>query len=148
MANIEAKVWYTKKEKTTFIQNISVETGKTEKKYRIKFKKNQINLFKTLSKFEKYDTINEVKKIKLFSNFYLPFEIEKITNKEYIIQEKTYTEEELKKILVEKMQQELLEEVKDKNSIINTYINTYSNEEYLEVEVIYEALENIGIEQK
>ena len=40
-------------------------------------------MFKTLSNFQKYDTINENKKIMLFSNFYLPIEIIKTTNYEY-----------------------------------------------------------------
>ncbi len=94
-----------------------------KKKYGIKFKKKQINLFKTLSKFEKYDTINEDKKMMLFSNFYLPIEIIKITNKEYTMQEKIYTEEELKEILINKLKAELEEEIGDK-TISNVNINT------------------------
>ena len=148
MASIEAKVWYTKKEKATLIQEIPVETGNIEKKYSIKFKKNQINLFKTLSKFEKYDTISEDKKLMLFSNFYLPFEIVKTTNKEYILEEKVYTEEELTELLTEKLGKELLQEIDNKNNIINTNVNTYLNNGYLEVELTYETLEDIGIEQE
>ena len=122
-ATIEAKTWYTKKEKQPLKQEIKVETGNEEKKYGIKFKKNQINLFKTLSKFEKYDTINEDKKMMLFSNFYLPIEIIKITNKEYKMQEKVYTEEELKEILTDKLKLELEAEIGDK-TIANVNINT------------------------
>ena len=148
MGDIEARVWYTKKIIEPLTQNIPVETGNIEKKYRIKFKKNQINLFKRLSKFEKYDTINEDKKIMLFSNFYLPVQIEKIINKEYVLQEKTYTKEELTIILIEKLERELLEEIKDRNSIINTNVNTYLDGELLEVELTYETIESIGIEQE
>ena len=148
VATIEAKVWYTKKAKEPLTQQVQVETGNTEKKYSIKFKKNQINLFKTLSKFEKYDTINESKKIMLFSNFYLPIEIIKTTNKEYVLQEKTYTEEELIEKLTKKLENELLQEIENSNNIINTNINTYSENGYIEVEITYEVLENIGIEQQ
>ena len=148
MATIEAKVWYTKKEKAPLIQEIPVETGNVENKYSVKFKKNQINLFKTLSKFEKYDTISEDKKLMLFSNFYLPFEIVKTTNKEYILEEKVYTEEELTELLTEKLGKELLQEIDNKNNIINTNVNTYLNNGYLEVELTYETLEDIGIEQE
>ena len=42
-ATIEAKVWYTKKAREPLTQEVQVETGNTEKKYSIKFKKNQIN---------------------------------------------------------------------------------------------------------
>ena len=148
IADIEAKVLYSKKEKESLTQTIPIETGNEEKKYSLKFKKNQINLFKTLSKFKKYDTINERKKIMLFSNFYLPIEIEKTTNKEYVLQKITYTEEELTNILVEKIKKELEQEIVNKENIVNENINTYASDGYIEVEVTYEVLENIGIEKE
>ena len=95
IADIEAKVWYSKKEKFYLTQEIQVTTGATEEKYSINLNNFKINLYKTLSKFENYDTINENKKLILFSNFYLPIEFVKITNKEYVLQKITYTEEEL-----------------------------------------------------
>ncbi len=147
-ATVEAKIWYTKKEKAMLKQQIPVQTGNEEKKYSIKFKKNQINLFKTLSKFEKYDTINENKKIILFSNFYLPIEVVKITNKEYVLQDVTYTNEEQIQILTEKLKKELLEEIGEQKNIVNVNVNTYSQDEAVEVEVTYEVLENIGVEQE
>lgn len=147
-AEIEAKIWYTKKEKASLVQQIAVQTGNEEKKYSIKFKKNKINLFKTLSKFEKYDTINEDKKLMLFSNFYLPIEIIKTTNKEYVLQEITYTEEQVIEILTKKLKKELLQEIKEQNNIVNTNINTNLEDGYVEVEVTYEVLENMGIEQE
>ena len=148
VAEIEAKIWYTKKEKASLVQQIAVQTGNEEKKYSIKFKKNKINLFKTLSKFEKYDTINEDKKLMLFSNFYLPIEIIKTTNKEYVLQEITYTEEQVIEILTKKLKKELLQEIKEQNNIVNTNINTNLEDGYVEVEVTYEVLENMGIEQE
>lgn len=147
-ATVEAKIWYTKKEKAMLKQQIPVQTGNEEKKYSIKFKKNQINLFKTLSKFEKYDTINENKKIILFSNFYLPIEVVKITNKEYVLQDVTYTNEEQTQILTKKLKKELLEEIGEQKNIVNVNVNTYSQDEAVEVEVTYEVLENIGVEQE
>lgn len=147
-ATVEAKIWYTKKEKAMLKQQIPVQTGNEEKKYSIKFKKNQINLFKTLSKFEKYDTINENKKIILFSNFYLPIEVVKITNKEYVLQDVTYTNGEQTQILTEKLKKELLEEIGEQKNIVNVNVNTYSQDETVEVEVTYEVLENIGVEQE
>lgn len=94
-ADIEAKVWYSKKEKFYLNQEIQVPTGATEEKYTLNINKFKINFYKTLSKFENYDTINENKKLMLFSNFYLPIELVKTTNYEYEKQMKTYTEEEL-----------------------------------------------------
>lgn len=95
MANIEAKVWYSKKEKVFLSQEIPRETGNKETKYSINFNNFKINFYKTLSKFEKYDTIVKSKKLKLFSDFYLPVEIIKTINKEYLLESVLYTEEEL-----------------------------------------------------
>ena len=148
IADIQAKIWYTKRLKEPLVQNIPLETGNKETKYSIKFEKNQINLFKTLSKFEKYDTIIENQKLMLFSNFYLPIEIVKTTNKEYVMQEITYTQEELIEVLTKKVEEELIKEVEDENNIVNKNVNTYLEEGYVEVEVTYEVLENIGKKQE
>ena len=147
-ADIEAKVWYSKKEKFYLNQDIKVPTGATEDKYTLNIKKIKINLYKTLSKFQNYDTINESKKLMLFSNFYLPIEIIKTTNYEYDIEPKTYTEEELVEIAIKKLEEDLDNEIENKDNVLNKQVNVYPNKEYIEVEVIYEVLENIGSKEK
>ncbi len=147
-ANIEAKIWYSKKEKVFLTQQITTDTGNSETKYSLKLNNFKINFYKTLSKFKNYDTIVTSKKLKLFSNFYLPIEVIKIQNKEQEQKEVTYTEEELTAITVSRLAEELKQEIKDTNNIVNTQVNTYANEGYLEIEVIYEVLETIGVEDK
>lgn len=147
-ADIEAKIWYSKKEKVFLKQQIQVPTGATEEKYTLNINNFKINFYKTLSKFENYDTINENKKLMIFSNFYLPIEITKKTNYEYVNKEKIYTEEELIQLTQEKIEEELKEEISQKENIINKQTNVYPNEDYIEVEVIYEVLENIGNKDK
>jgi len=147
-ADIEAKVWYSKKEKFYFDQEIEVPTGATEEKYTFNLNNFKINFYKTLSKFQNYDTINESKKLMLFSNFYLPIEIIKTTNYEYEMQSKTFTEEELIEIGTKELEEGLEQEIENKDAIINKQVNVYKNEGYIEVEVIYEVLENIGIKEK
>lgn len=147
-ADIEAKIWYSKKEKVFLKQQIQVSTGATEQKYTLNINNFKINFYKTLSKFENYDTINENKKLMLFSNFYLPIELIKKTNCEYKYEEKIYTEEELTQITQEKIEKELEKEIVQTENIINKQTNIYPNEDYIEVEVIYEVLENIGSKDK
>jgi len=147
-ADIKAKVYYSKKDKFYFNQEIKVPTGATEEKYTLNLNNFKINFYKTLSKFKNYDTINENKKIMIFSNFYLPIEITKNTNYEYNLENKTYTEEELLKIATEKLEQDLDKEIENKDNISNKKVNVNPNDEYLEVEVIYEVLENIGSKEK
>lgn len=145
---IIAKVWYEEKQKVELNQVISKENGNSENKYSVKINNFQINFYKTLSKFKKYDTIGETKKIKIFSDFYLPIEITKITNKELIEERLTYSKEEAKQIAVEKAKKLLDEKVEDKEKLVNTYINYNETEEYIEAQVIYEVLEEIGTKEK
>lgn len=123
-------------------------TGKTENKYSLNLNNFRINFYKSLSKFENYDTINVNKKFKLFSNFYLPIEFKKTTNYEYCEKSVTYTEKELTDITASKLEEELNSEIEDTNKIVNKQVNTYKNEGYIEVEVIYEVIEKIGTEEK
>ena len=123
-ADIEAKVWYSKSAKENYRQEIEEKTGKEETKYQIKLNNLQINLYKTLSNFENYDTIIENKKINLFSNFYLPIEIIKITNQEKKKQEILYGKEELKNKTIQELEDELKASLpSDTKSIINRYVN-------------------------
>ena len=88
---IEAKVWYTKNQKVYFKQIKKEETGEQENKYGIKINNFEINFNKKLSKFKIYDTINAEKKFKIFSDFYLPISLVKITNKEIKEEQKMIT---------------------------------------------------------
>lgn len=147
-ADIEAKVWYTKKEKAYYNQVILVPTGRQEDKYSLNINNFKINFYKSLSKFENYDTINENKKLKLFFNFYLPIEINKTTNYENEYKEVTYTQDELISMTTKKLEDQIKSELQDESNIVNEQVNTYENEGYIEVEVIYEVIEKIGTEEK
>lgn len=146
--SIEAKVWYTHKERIYFNQTEKVRTGNTENKYKININNFEINLYKKLSNFENYDTIKEQKKLKLFSNLYLPAGLTVISNYEVVNNDIIYTMEEAKEIGINKSKEELDKNLKDKESLLNIYINTYPGEGYVDVEVIYEVKEIIGTKEK
>lgn len=145
---VQAKVWYTEKEQIPLNQVIESNTGNIENKYKIKINNFQINLFKTLSKFEKYDTIETCNQIQIFSNFYLPIELIKITNTEKVENEITYGIEEAKAIGIEKVSKKIEEQLGDSPNILQKYENAYAGEGCVEVEVTYEVLENIGTKEK
>lgn len=146
--DIEAKVWYSKKEKMELNQISVKKTGNEEKKYEINFNKFKINLYKSLPNFKKYDKIYEEKKIKLFSNFYLPITLGISTYYELQEEKINLKPEEAKKILEEKLKTELSEEIEDKTSIKDIKVNAHEEAGAVEVEVIYEVLEHIGTEEK
>lgn len=147
-ADVEAKVWYTKHKRVEYNTTEKRETGEIENQYMLIFNNFEINLNKRVSKFEIYDTISSTKKIKLFSDLYLPISIVKITNKEIIEEQKQYNLEEAKNIGIQEIQQELEEEIEAKDKIINKNINTYENEKGIDIYVTYEVLENIGTNEK
>jgi similar to stage IV sporulation protein len=145
---VTAKVWYSDKQKVELKQVKNTRTQNAENKYSVNVNNFRINFYKTLSKFEKYDTIEEIKKIKLFSEFYLPIEIIKNTNYELVQENIELTSEEAKNIAIEQAKNNIENQIENKESILNTYINYNQTDEYVEVEVIYEVLEEIGTKEK
>ena len=75
LGEVKAIVEYSKTETISLKEKEKVKTGKKETKYEINFNKFQINLYKTLSKYKIYDTIEEEKKLRIFSNLYLPISV-------------------------------------------------------------------------
>lgn len=145
---IEAKVWYTKSTKILYHTTETIETGNVEKNYAIKFNNFKINFPKRVSKFKIYDTIDEERKFKISSDFYLPISFVTTTNRELKEEEKNRTIEEAKQLGVQQLEQLLLQEIEQKNNIVNENINTYEKEDGLEVFVTYEVLESIGTNEK
>ncbi len=145
---IQAKVWHTKYINIPYNVTERRETGNIQNQYSIKFNNFKINLHKGVSKFKIYDTIEAEKKIKLFSDFYLPISIIKTTHKEVVEEQKNYQAEEAKNIGVEQLQEELDKEIENKESIVGKNINTYDKGDSIDVYVTYEVLENIGTKEK
>ena len=145
---IEAKIWHTKNKRINYNTTERKETGNLENKYSLKLNNFEINFSKKLSKFKIYDTIETENKIKLFSDFYLPISVIKVTNKEVEETQKTYEVEEAKNIGIEQLQQELDKEIENEENIVNKNINTYEQEDGVDIYVTYEVLENIGTNEK
>lgn len=146
--SVQAKVWYSENVKIPLKQVVSKETGNEETKYSLRINNFTINFYKTLSKFQKYDTIEQNKKLKLFLDFYLPIEIVQKNNKELVEETINNTKEQARNKAVEEAKSKLEQQVEDKQNILNTYINYEETEEYIEAQVIYEVLEEIGTKEK
>ena len=118
LGEVKAIVEYTKNEKIYLKEEQKVKTGKKEQKYGIKFNNFQINFYKTLSKFEIYDTIEEEKKLRIFSNLYLPISVKKITNEEEEKVSKEYSIEEAVEKGTKQLEQQIESEIEEKNNIV------------------------------
>ena len=148
LGEVEAITKYSKTKKIPLKTTEKVNTGKKETKYKIKINNFQINFYKTLSKFKFYDTIETEKKFKIFSNLYLPISVIKITNQEFEEIEKQYTVEEATEIGTRELEQEIEQEIGTGKNIIGKNAEVVKTEEYVEVSVTYEVIENIGMQEK
>ena len=148
LGEVQAKIKYQKNEKIYLKQENLKDTGKKEKKIQIKFNNFQINFYKTLSNFKIYDTIYTEKKLKIFSNFYLPISIMEITNKEQIKENKIYSIEEAVEFEKQKLSNEIENDIANKENIQNITVDTNEQKDYVEVCVTYEVLENIECYEK
>ena len=147
-ADIEIKTWYSIRKNFEYKQVIEQKTGNTETKYSIKINNLQINFYKVLSKFENYDTISENKKLSLFSNFYLPIEIIKQENYEKKYEAVQYSKDELKKKSINELEEELNKQINEEKNILNRYVNIKENNEFIDIELVYEVLESVGTKEK
>ncbi len=143
LGEVKAKILYKQSEKVYLNQEILKETGEEENKFQIKFNNFQINFYKTLSNFKIYDTIYKENNIKIFSNFYLPISLVKITNKKQIKENKSYSLEEAIELGKTKLSNEIEEKIIDKQNILGITVDTDEHVDYVEVCVTYEVLENI-----
>lgn len=118
LGEVKGIVQYTKTEKFPLEEEQNVKTGNKEAKYRINFNNFQINFYKTLSKFKIYDTIEEEKKFRIFSNLYLPISVTKITNEELEKISKEYTVEEVTEKGTEELEKQIIAEIEEKQNIL------------------------------
>ncbi len=145
---IDALVWYTETASVKLNEKKIEKTGNTEKKYALNINNFRINLYKKLSNFEKYDTIYTAKKIKIFSNFYIPVELIECNNFEIKEENVNYSEEEAKVEAKKRAEEKLNDKVKDKENIRNVTVNYTVEEDEVKAEVTYEVFENIGTNEK
>lgn len=146
--DVFAKNWYTNICKIYYKDEEINITERKEIKYALKINNFRINLYKTLSKFKFYDTINKNYRVNLFDKFYLPIELIRIQNNEYTKEEKCYSYEDAIQKGLEVARNELNNYLNVDSKLLREIINTYENDQYVDVEVTYEVLESIGTKEK
>lgn len=147
-ADVYAKITYSKSETRKLIEQESYLTGNEQNVYKVNLNNFKINLNKGVSNFENYDTIYSKKKIRLFSNYYLPIELEKTTYRETKKEEKTYSVEEITNELKTKLEKEIIDSLENKyENFIESSSNIEINENNVTVIVNCVVEEKIGINQ-
>lgn len=143
---VKAKIFYEQTEKIDIKEIKREQTGKENKKFSLKINNFKINFYKRVSNFKIYDTIVTNKKMKLFSNIYLPFEI--ITYDTYELTEKTILNDyDMARKKGEELAKSKLNEKID-GEIINSETLVNEKDSYFEITVKYEVVEEIGTKEK
>ena len=127
LGEAKAIVQYTKTQQIPLKEEQNVKTGNKETKYKIKINNFEINFYKTLSKFEIYDTIEENKKFRIFSNLYLPISVTKIINEELEKISKEYTIEEATEKGTKQLEEQIESEIVEKQNILREKCKSYRN---------------------
>lgn len=136
---------YEKEKKEPFVQQIQAKTGNQENSVEIYINNFKIFFNKGVPKFKKCDTIRAYKKVKLFSNYYIPIEIVKITNFEIEEALKNFTELELTEKITKELQEELAENLNISDfSNIQQEVTVEADEIGVTVKVVYLVEEKIG----
>lgn len=143
---IKAKIKYSDNKKIDKKEIIREKTGKKDKKIAIKINNFKINLYKRLSKFKKYDTIYTEKKLRLFSNFYLPINFIFYTNYEVNEIENTYDYEQAKAYGEQQIRSKIEDTINGEIISSTTDITEYDS--YYNVMTTYEVIEEIGTKEK
>ena len=103
-----------------------------------------INLLNNSTKFEKYDTINSVKRLVLFGKYELPIKLESLKKEEYFLDEVSYTKDQAE-IIAKTM---ALKNVKNKipleAQIVSSEYNVFEDDNEIIVRVTVECIEAVG----
>ena len=79
---------------------------------------------------------------------YLPISVTKITNYELEKNSKNYTVEEAIEVGTQELEKQLEQEIGNNKNILDKSANIEKTEEYVNVTMTYEVLENIGMQEK
>lgn len=139
---------YEKQKKEPFIQQIQEKTGNQENFVEIYINNFKIFFNKGVPKFKKCDTIRTYKKMKLFSNYYIPIEIVKITNFEVNESFRIYAESELIEKVTKELQNELNQNLNLRDFCnIQEEVTSETDENGVTVKVVYLTEEKIGTKE-
>ncbi len=103
-----------------------------------------INLLNNSTKFEKYDTINSVKRLVLFGKYELPIKLETLKKEEYFLDEISYTKDQAEIIAKTTVLQLVKGNIPDDSKIVNSEYNVYEDENEVIVRVTVECIEEVG----
>lgn len=132
-ADIIIKTFYNYEDKLSLNYKEKVYSGKSNRYYSLYLFGHEfyfLNPFKNYDKYEMYEHLVDVKELRLNENFYLPVKWSSITNEEYTLVDKIYTEEEALAIMTERLNL-YISQLKEQevNILENNVVFTFQDQE-------------------
>ncbi len=146
-AEIQIKTWYTDKVAIPYERSILTLSGNTVNKYKLRLGNYAINLTNNSTNFEKYDTINVIKKLRLFNKYELPLELEKMEYREYVMSDIKYTKEQAEAVAKDEVYSSVIESLPNNTQILKNDYKVYHSDNEVIVRIVVECTENIGIKE-
>lgn len=146
LGEIKGEVSYKEISKIDLQKEKLKKTGRNEKRFCVKINNFEINFYKSISNFKKYDTIETIKRVRLFSDFYLPIEIKILENFE--LEESDSSKEEIIENEKLKIEDKLNKRLENTSNLVDKYYNieTYNNQ--IIIQLTYVLEESIGAKEK
>ncbi len=99
-------------------------------------------------KYDAYDVVEEKRQLKLFENYYLPVYVGYDSIREYVMEEKIYGKDEVKKLFEEKLQK-FIETLQEKGvQIIEKDVTINKTSGVWRMNVNFQAIEKTGTEKR
>lgn len=144
-ADILLQCIYSYQEKVAEVYEDKIYTGREKRNPFLMCGTKKLQLPYGRKGYEMFDEVEEKKQLCLFENYYLPLYIGSDLSREYYLEEKSYSQEEIKSIFEAKIQK-IIETLEEKGVQIiekNVTINKTSGIWYMKVDFL--AKENTGI---
>lgn len=149
MGRVEARTWYQLTEEQSLKVITRERTGRIEKRVSIRVKGKSLTLNPKECRFPYYDTVIDINPVIKWRDITSPVEL--VTEKYYevMVEEEALPEKIAVARAVKKTIERLTERISREAEIIDSkirYIRTY--DDTIKVEVVFEILEDIGMEEK
>lgn len=149
MGIVEARTWYQAQEVQSLVRKVRVRTGAVEERLKIRIGEHTVNINPSRVPFQKYDKITQAKRLLGWRNIILPVEL--VIEKYYEVKEEKeeLTLEQARQLALNRIEGRIMEVVPGHARIVDRKVKYYQqNSDRIRVEVLLEALEDIGMEEK
>ena len=146
-ADIKIKTWYTDKIAVPYEKTVLTLSGNRENKHKLILGKYAINLTNNSTNFEKYDTINVIKKLRLFGKFEIPIMFETTEYREFVTSNINYTKEQAEAVAKKDLYDSIVKTLPSDADVLKYDYKTYHADNEVIVKIVVECAENIGVKE-